>query len=216
MTDPRKPTFVDLVREMMRAELAETHVAKPGIVLSYDPVAQTAAVQPLFKVTFRTEIDEERTESAPVLPSVPIAWPGWGGWIIDGELAPEDLVLLVFADRAIDAWEASPLQQADPSAARMHAFNDAIGLPFLSAGRASSSGDAPLRLRRADGQPSIELLADGGIRMNAGGEADQPAVRGDELVAWLQSHTHPTAFGPSGPPVQPIPPTILSALLRLR
>lgn len=32
--------------------------------------------------------------------------------------------------------------------------------------------------------------------------ADSPAVRGSNLKTWLESHTHPTAVGPSGPPVQ--------------
>lgn len=32
--------------------------------------------------------------------------------------------------------------------------------------------------------------------------ADTPAVRGDDLKTWLSSHTHPSAVGPTGPPVQ--------------
>lgn len=32
--------------------------------------------------------------------------------------------------------------------------------------------------------------------------ADTPAVRGDDIKQWLSQHTHPTAVGPSGPPVQ--------------
>lgn len=47
--------------------------------------------------------------------------------------------------------------------------------------------------------------------------ADTPAVRGQPLVDWLTSHTHPTAVGPSGPPVQiPTLPTILSTVVTLK
>lgn len=32
--------------------------------------------------------------------------------------------------------------------------------------------------------------------------ADTPAVRGDDIKQWLSQHTHPSAVGPTGPPVQ--------------
>lgn len=46
--------------------------------------------------------------------------------------------------------------------------------------------------------------------------ADQKAIRGDELVRWLQSHNHGTAWGPSSPPLSPPPPTVLSSNVKLK
>ncbi len=46
--------------------------------------------------------------------------------------------------------------------------------------------------------------------------ADQRAVRGDELVQYLNSHTHGTAWGPSSPPLSPVPPTVLSSVTKLK
>lgn len=47
--------------------------------------------------------------------------------------------------------------------------------------------------------------------------ADTPAVRGQPLFDWLLSHTHPTAVGPSSPPVQAATlPTILSQFCKLK
>jgi hypothetical protein len=46
--------------------------------------------------------------------------------------------------------------------------------------------------------------------------ADTPAVRGQDLLNWLTSHVHPTAWGPSGPPQQPPPQSILSQNVKLR
>jgi phage gp45-like len=43
----------------------------------------------------------------------------------------------------------------------------------------------------------------------------QKAVRGDDLQAWLTSHTHGTPVGPSSTPVQPFTPTILSSKVKL-
>jgi hypothetical protein len=46
--------------------------------------------------------------------------------------------------------------------------------------------------------------------------ADTPAVRGQDLMTWLVAHTHPTAVGPSGPPITPPPPAILSTAVTLK
>jgi uncharacterized protein involved in type VI secretion and phage assembly len=47
--------------------------------------------------------------------------------------------------------------------------------------------------------------------------ADTPAVRGDDLKQWLSQHTHPSAVGPTGPPVQSgtLAPT-LSTVVKLK
>ena len=45
--------------------------------------------------------------------------------------------------------------------------------------------------------------------------ADQKAVRGDDLIQYLNGHTHGTAWGPSSPPISPVPPTVLSRNVKL-
>lgn len=47
-------------------------------------------------------------------------------------------------------------------------------------------------------------------------QADQPMVRGTELVTWLAAHTHSDAMGGTGPPVAPVPPTVLSSVALVR
>lgn len=43
-----------------------------------------------------------------------------------------------------------------------------------------------------------------GITIHIGGlPSTHPAVFGDQLLIWLNAHTHPTSVGPSGPPVTP-------------
>jgi hypothetical protein len=46
--------------------------------------------------------------------------------------------------------------------------------------------------------------------------ADAHAVRGEELMLWLKSHTHSTAWGPSGPPISPPPQQILSKNVKVK
>jgi uncharacterized protein involved in type VI secretion and phage assembly len=45
---------------------------------------------------------------------------------------------------------------------------------------------------------------------------DTPAVRGQDLMTWLSSHTHGTGVGPSTPPLVPPTPTILSEVTTLK
>ena len=47
--------------------------------------------------------------------------------------------------------------------------------------------------------------------------ADTPAVRGDDMKQWLAQHTHPSAVGPTGPPVQAgTLSTTLSTVVKLK
>lgn len=46
--------------------------------------------------------------------------------------------------------------------------------------------------------------------------SDVHVPRGEDLMKYLASHTHSTAWGPSGPPIQPPPAKILSKFVKLR
>lgn len=46
--------------------------------------------------------------------------------------------------------------------------------------------------------------------------ADTFLVRGADLVTWLTAHTHSTGMGPSGPPIAPVPPTVLSTAAKVK
>jgi hypothetical protein len=64
----------------------------------------------------------------------------------------------------------------------------------------------------------IEII-DGKIILDASqveiAGASQKGVRGDDLLQWLQTHNHGTAWGPSSPPLAAPPPTILSNKVKL-
>lgn len=46
--------------------------------------------------------------------------------------------------------------------------------------------------------------------------ADNKAVRGDEWMRWAMNHNHGTAWGPSSPPLNPPPQSILSSKVTLK
>jgi len=59
----------------------------------------------------------------------------------------------------------------------------------------------------------IELLA---AKIDIGTGANQSVVLGDNLKAYIEGHTHPTAVGPSGPPSAPMPANNLSTDIKVK
>jgi hypothetical protein len=49
-----------------------------------------------------------------------------------------------------------------------------------------------------------------------GSGADAPAMRHTDWELWAKAHTHPTAVGPSGPPIVPPLPTIASQVVKVK
>lgn len=49
-----------------------------------------------------------------------------------------------------------------------------------------------------------------------GTDASQPGMRGQDWFQWAVAHTHGTAMGPSGPPIQPPTQSILSNVVKLK
>jgi len=76
----------------------------------------------------------------------------------------------------------------------------------------------------AGGNNSIVLDKDGNItaivasgkKINLGkNNASEPGVLGNQIKQWLETHTHPTGVGPSGPPSQPVPNSAFSQKVAL-
>lgn len=89
------------------------------------------------------------------------------------------------------------------------------GFSFLFAWR-----DRQYELSLQKGEVGIQnafgafVLLDKNALVNLNGSA-QSAVRGEDIKAWLEAHTHGTPVGPSSTPVQPFTPTILSSKVKL-
>jgi hypothetical protein len=68
-----------VLAQILETRAAQTWTALPGIVRSYDAATQLASVQPAVQ-DFETGEDGERTDKTlPVIPDVPVAWPGGSG-----------------------------------------------------------------------------------------------------------------------------------------
>lgn len=73
----------------------------------------------------------------------------------------------------------------------------------------------------ADKSGNKVVLSSTGVRIEAtaidlGGDATEPGVKGNAWLRYELAHTHTTPVGPSGPPITPPTPSILSQTVKLK
>jgi hypothetical protein len=142
-------------------------VAMPGTVLSFDPDAQTVAVQPKIQQL----LADGSGEDFPPLPSVPAYCMRGGAFVVTMPIKSGDPCLVIFGDRAIDAWFSSG-DHAPPADYRQHDLSDGfaiVGFSPLPQTIPDYNTEAA-ELRNLDGDQYVRLAPDGSItNATAGG-----------------------------------------------
>lgn len=164
MTETRTPDLAELLREAVDHALRDVHVALPGRVESFDADAQTAQVQPLVK---RRDFAAEQARRMPVLNGVPVVFPSAGGYRLTFPLAKGDTVLLVFAHRSLDVWQANG-GEVDPGDLRHHDVSDAVAIVGLHDNRHPLSDFATDGLVLGKDGGATVKVTDGAITVDAG------------------------------------------------
>lgn len=201
----RSPRLSEVLRRAIDARAATLHVALPGRVTIYDPALNRVFVQLLIKAPFTDEAGETVHEDYPVLPDVPLVFPGMGEWGVTFPVAVGDTVLVVFCDRSIDKWLAlGGNKPVEPMTAENHGLSDAVAIPGL----------------RSFHDP-LAAATDGMVLGRVGGLVDGVALaskvlaRLDDLWEAFRTHLHtdpasgvtgPAGEGPLGVP-NPLWPT---------
>lgn len=195
----------------MESRLLDVHTAMPGTVESFDAATQTADVRPALtrRVPGPDPEGPDTHEALPVLPCVPVLYPGSSAFGIRWPLARGDRGLLVFAERDIGRW-AQQGQDGDPQVSTPHSLAAAIFIPgdFSRVGKwANLPADAVTVGGPGAADFRVEFRAD---KVVAGGETDAAALasRVAALETWANGHTHLYNPGPgtptaSGTPVVP-------------
>ena len=120
-------------REALKQEIfSSLHCALPGTVVSFDPAAQTAEIQPAVKVG---------SVLFPVLKDVPVFFPGTREEAITWPVFAGDECLLILADVDIDAWFENG-EASRPRSARKHSLSDAFAFVGFRS-RPNVLGDFP-------------------------------------------------------------------------
>ena len=211
----RNTTLQDLLARFRESMVADLHTALPGKIVKYDESTQKADVQPLIKERYTDESGAQQSRELPVIPSVPVQFPGAGGYRITFPVAVGDTGLIMFAEASLDKWLVSG-GTVNPADERRHDLTDAVFLPGLrDFGHALTS--APTDRATFGKDDGLQIHVDGSkIRIGSNSPIElEKAVCGDTLwnyltalsglVEWLASHTHPTPAGASSAPTNPPP-----------
>ena len=215
----RTTTLQDLLSKFRESMAAQIHTALPGKIVRYDSSAQKADVQPLIKDRYVDEAGALQVRTLPVIPAVPVQFPGAGGYRITFPVAEGDTGLLLFAESSLDKWRVSG-GTVDPEDDRRHDLTDAVFLPGLrDFGHALAS--APTDRATFGKDDGLQIHIDRNkLRLGSNTPVElEKAACGDTLwnfltspnpllglIAWLANHTHPIPAGASSAPTTP-PPT---------
>lgn len=223
MSSSRNSTLQDLLARFRASIVADLHTALPGKIVRYDSSTQKADVQLLIKERYTDESGATQVRDLPVVPAVPVQFPGAGGYRITFPIAADDTGLVVFSESSLDKWLVSG-GTVDPSDDRRHDLTDAVflpglrdfGHPLVSAptDRATFGKDDGLQIHVDGSKIRIGTTTAVQLEKHPNGETLKSIL--DTLIAWANTHTHPTPAGASSAPtVPPFPldPTPTSGLL---
>lgn len=161
----RQDDPVEAQRAALDGRQAEIWTALPGIVQSFDPVAMTVTVQPAVAGRVTDETGKTSSVNMPLLPDVPVVFPGGGGFTLTFPVASGDECLVVFASRCIDAWWQSG-GIGEPMEPRMHDLSDGFALVGVRSqphrlSPAVHTGNT--QLRADDGSAYVEITPGGAV-----------------------------------------------------
>ena len=161
----RQDDPVESQRAALDGRQAEIWTALPGIVQSFDPVVMTVTVQPAVAGRVTDETGKTSSVNMPLLPDVPVVFPGGGGFTLTFPVASGDECLVVFASRCIDAWWQSG-GIGEPMEPRMHDLSDGFALVGVRSqphrlSPAVHTGNT--QLRADDGSAYVEITPGGTV-----------------------------------------------------
>lgn len=169
--DSNVATLASCIQFGIENILKELHTSMPGIIETFDPVKQTASIQPAIKRIFKTDDGDKEILTAtalPILINVPIQFPRGGGFSLTFPVKEGDECLLVFCERSFDNWHTFGGVKR-PGAKRFHSLSDAtafVGLSSLT-NSVPNYDDTNVQLKKDDGTVEFTLFDDGNARLKA-------------------------------------------------
>ena len=158
------PTLSQVLEETVRAAHEDLHAIAPGIVDSVSMSAGTCDVHPA--------VSRPDAEDEPSVPGVPLLRLGNAAAYVQVPVAAGNGVLLAYADRSLDEWQASGgARRVDADDPRTHDPSDAVALPFALGG-ADAGADAAVVVKGDDVRLGTSGAVDGLIK----GQSLQAAV----------------------------------------
>ena len=173
MPEPKryKETLNTAIEGYVRSGQLSTRTNFPGKVTDFDPVKQTASVQPQIKAT----LGSGDTVSLPVLIDVPVLFPRAGGFSMTFPVEIGDEVWISCSDRDFSSWlQLGGMQK--PDSKKLHSLDSAVahlGL-YNQTNVIENFQEGGVQIRADDGLTSvtlsknnIEVLADNDVEVVA-------------------------------------------------
>ena len=182
---------INFLESLIEERLADLHTCMFAKIVSYDPVENSATVQPLHKRKFKGE----NPINLPIIANVPVMSLVTGDFFIRIPYKKDDVVLLVFSERSYDSIINLGVDQDETK--RKHNLEDAvvIGGINLFSNNLSSTNSNDMLIAKKDMSSKVVIQANGNIVIEAsnislGEGATQAVPLGTALKTWLDSHTH--------------------------
>ncbi len=176
MPSSENPSDAELIQLGIAGAMSRMFKAGPGIVRVYDPVTNTAFVQPAVKHARYSVTDDKRSYAAlPEIPFVPVIFPRSGGFVMRAPVLPGDTVLLIYCDSSLAEWRESG-GVTEPQDARLHSLGWPVAIPGFFP---DSSPMDPLDSAEVATGTMIVGEDGGENRIAIGGT---PLTRGDHLM----------------------------------
>jgi hypothetical protein len=128
---PNTPSLWEVIHHLVNEMVASWFTAIPGVITSYDPTTQSCSVQPVLKSIRRGEDGENVVSARAIINSVPVVFPGGGGYRVVFPLEEGDTVMLVMSTFSLDRWKAKG-GLVDPGDERRWDPSDAVAFPLLN------------------------------------------------------------------------------------
>lgn len=140
---------------------AELRVCMPGRIVEYDADTHLASVQPLLKRKF---YGASESVLLPIVNNVPVVHPRTASAMVRLPVAPDDIVMMVFADRSIERWLDGDGTEVEPQDIRQHHISDAY---CILGGYPS---EAPITANNPD---ALEIFVVPGTKLTIGNGTDE-------------------------------------------
>ena len=178
------PDLADVINAALQNHAAGFWTSLPGVVTSYDASTQTCSAQPQVQQGVYGEDGQRTPERLPVVNSVPVIFPGGGGYRVTFPVKAGDTCLLVFLSASTDKWQ-SLGEEVDPGDDRRNTLAHAVAFVGLNP-PSSPLKDAPtdmMTVGKDDGGPVIEI-DDSEIRVGGSG-GDEPTFKANSFLGIL-------------------------------
>lgn len=142
----------ELIRRALDSRQLEIETSTIGRVEDYDPITRTADVRPLVKRPIPTATGEIVHEELPILPGIPVLFPGAGyehgavKWAITWPIEKASTGLVITLKMSAARWRESPPDAApppvEPGDTRPHHIANTVFIPGLWPDKAASPSTA--------------------------------------------------------------------------